>query len=151
MILHLSSAGSEPIELHIHDDAGLSISHANAGQQTAAFSRRGGARQIPGLLTLALVGVVGVAAGFTVAPRVSGGPARVATLAPPARAAMPSIPPNIPLSLNPRLNDAAPRPALPPAEMPAAVTQQLAQPPIVTRPPAEPHPAPGLSAFGMEN
>ena len=151
MILHLSSAGSDPIELHIHDGTEVSIHYPGPGKMAPATNLMGATRLVPRLVALALAGVFGIAIGSAFAPRIFGGPSRVPGLAPPALAAMPVVPSNIPLAPHSRVDEAAARPIAPSPDMPEAVTRQLAQPPVVTPAPAQPRSAPSGSAFGLEN
>jgi len=159
MILHLSSDGSNSIELHIHDGAQVSVRHANSSPEVPATNLLGGTRPIPRLLLFGLVGVLGAAVGYGLATRVSGAPPRTAALAPPALAAVPS---NSPLSLQAQLAELQNRPVPMPDDVPAAFAQHLNQRPAVIPPssaPAAPavpvarnaprSPATG-SAFGLE-
>lgn len=157
MILHLTTGGSEPIELHIHDGATLSINPAVPNQKPQATNYMSGTRPIPRLVTHALVGVFGMAIGNTLLPRLTGGPSRVAglappalpSLAPPALAALPVMPGSI-LQPNPRPDDALQLQAAS-LDVPAALTRQLAQQPTITPTPAQPRTGAGESAFGLEN
>ncbi len=159
MILHLSSDGPSPIELHIHDDAQVSVRHANASPEVPATNLFGGTRPVPRLLMVGLVGMLGATAGYGLATRVPGAPPRTAALAPPALAAAQS---NSPLSLQAQLGELQNRPVPMPDDVPAALAQHLSQRPAVIPPSSAPagpavpsarnasrSPATG-SAFGLE-
>lgn len=157
MILHLSQGGTKPIELHIRDGATLFINPAAPTQKPQATNSMGGPGPAPRLVALALAAVFGVAVGNIVIPHLAGGPSRVADLSPPqiarlpppALAALPIMPGSIARSL-PRL-DEPPQLEATPADIPAAVTRQLAEQPIVIPAPAQPRTGAGGSAFGLEN
>lgn len=159
MILHLSSDGPNTIELHVHDDAQVSVRHANPSPGMPATNLLGGTRPLPRLLMLALAGVLGAVAGYGLATRVSSAPPRTAALAPPALAAVPS---SSPLSLQAQLGELQNRPVPMPDDVPAALAQHLNQRPAVIPPSSAPapraapmarnaprSPATG-SAFGLE-
>lgn len=155
MILHISSAGSDPIELYIRDGAQLSINNAGVGQTTPGTNILGGTRPIPGALILAMVAIIGIGVGYAFAPISPAGSARVAGL-PPSAVAVPAVPANIPLSPRSRVDDTASLPLLQTPDVPTALRRQLGQPPVVVpplgAPPAAPiGPAPAGSAFGLEN
>ncbi len=158
MILHLSP-GSGSIELHVHDDAQVTLYQpgersAAADGSSAPFFRH------PSRLTVGLViGTLCLAIGYLVAPRGSAAPSP--NPVPVARSLAP-LPSNIPLTPNaaalPRYEGPVavpvPRPlteAEPADGVPAVLTRQLAQAPVVVPPSAAAHPAAGSSAFGLEN
>ena len=145
MILHLVHGGQEPIELHIHDGATVSISPDATGQKPQATNYMGGTRPVPRLVTLALVGVFGMAIGNTFLPRLGGSPSRVPALAPPALATTQAVPEPLPRA------DPPPQRLALPSDVPPAITRQLAQPPIVMPAPAQARAPAGGGAFGLEN
>ncbi len=157
MILHLSQGGSKPIELHIHDDATLFINPAIPNQKLLATNAVGGSRPVPRLVAFGLAAMFGVAIGNVVIPHLAGEPSRVTDLTPsrvgrvppPALAAFPIMPGSIARSL-PRL-DEPPLLEATSADIPATVTRQLAEQPIVIPGPAQPRTGAGSSAFGLEN
>ena len=157
MILHLSQGGSKPIELHIRDGATLFINPAAPTQKPQAANAVGGLGPVPRLVALGLAAVFGVAIGNIVIPHLAGGPSRVADLTPPrmpslptlASAPIPIMPGSIARSL-PRLDEPSQLEATS-ADIPATVTRQLAEQPIVIPAPAQPRTGAGGSAFGLEN
>ncbi len=157
MILHLFQGGSEPIELHIRDGATLFINPAAPILKPQMTNPTGGLGPAPRLFALALAAVFGVAVGNVVIPHLTGEPSRVAdltpprmpSLSPPALAALPIMPGSIARSF-PRL-DEPPQLEATSADIPATVTRQLAERPIVVPAPAQPRTGAGGSAFGLEN
>ncbi len=157
MMLHLTSGGSEPIELHIRDSATLFINPAAPNKKPQMTNALGGLGPAPRLVALALTAVFGVAVGNIVLPHLVGEPSRVADLMPtrtprllpPALAPLPIMPGGITRSL-PRL-DEPPQLEATSADIPATVTRQLAEQPIVIPAPAQPRTGAGGSAFGLEN
>jgi hypothetical protein len=158
MILHLSP-GSGSIELHIHDEAQVAL--YQPGDRTALTQADATpvSRPAPRMFMVALTGVVCLALGYGLAARGSSAPARTPAEIPLARSLAP-LPSNIPLAPDgaalPRYEGpvAMPRPraeAEPADGVPAALTQQLAQVPVVVPPSAPAHPAAGSSAFGLAN
>jgi hypothetical protein len=126
MILHLSSASSEPIQLHVHEGAHVLIHQASLVAETPATTVVTGTRSRWQLLTLGLVAVVCAAGGFTFAPRVPAAPARAAAASAPPLAFTPPRPDNIPLSPRPRLSQTPDPLAAPTGDVPAAMTQLIA-------------------------
>ncbi len=157
MILHLSQGGSEPIELHIRDSATLFINPATPTQKTLATNAAGGLGPAPRLVALALAALFGVAIGNIVIPHLTGGlsrvadltPTRISRLPPPALSPLPIMPGSIAQSL-PRL-DEPPQLEATSADIPATVTRQLAEQPIVIPAPAQRRTGASDSAFGLEN
>ena len=157
MILHLFQGGSEPIELHIRDGATLLINPAAPMLKPQATNATGGFGPVPRLFALGFAAVFGVIFGNIVIPHLTGEPSRVADITPsriaqvppPALAALPIMPGSIARSL-PRL-DEPPQLEATSADIPATVTRQLAERPIVVPAPAQPRTGAGGSAFGLEN
>ena len=159
MILHLSP-GSGSIELHIHDDAQVALYRPDDRPTLAQVdSPTRSSRPISRMFVLSLTGAVCLALGYGVAVRGSAATAR--DPASMARSLAP-LPSNIPLTPNaaalPRYEGPVavpvPRPraeAEPADGVPAVLTRQLAQAPVVVPPSAAAHPAAGSSAFGLEN
>jgi hypothetical protein len=141
MILHLSQCGSKPIELHIRDSATLFINPAAPTQKTQTTNAVGSLGPAPRLVALALAGGLSRVADLT--------PTRIPRLPPPALAPLPIMPGSIARSL-PRL-DEPPQLEATSADIPATVTRQLAEQPIVIPAPAQPRTGAGGSAFGLEN
>ncbi len=158
MILHLS-AGSASIELHIHDEAQVALYQPGDRAALAQADATPVSRPAPRMFMLALTGVVCLALGYGLAARGSSAPARTPAEIPLARSLAP-LPSNIPLAPDgaalPRYEGPVAMPraraeAEPADGVPAALTQQLAQVPVVVPPSAPAHPAAGSSAFGLEN
>ncbi len=160
MILHLSP-GSGSIELHVHDDAQVTLYQpgersAAADGSSAPFFRH------PSRLTVGLViGTLCLAMGYLAAPRGSAAPSPIPVPTAMVRP-LPALPGNIPLAPGaatpPRYEGPiampVPRPraeAEPEDGVPAALARQLAQPPVVVPPSTPARPVAGGSAFGLEN
>ena len=160
MILHLSP-GSGSIELHIHDDAQVALYQPGDRAALAQADATPVSRSAPRMFMLGLTGVVCLALGYGLAARGSSATARPPAPVPLARSLAP-LPSNIPLPPTavapPRyegpITTAVPRSraeAEPADGIPAALTRQLAQAPVVVPPAPPAHPAAGSSAFGLEN
>jgi len=123
--LHLSG----PVQVHIH--------LGPAPHDTALPSAAKGPRRFP--FMLALLGLALAGGGYFAGTRHPAPPASADTAGLPPSAMLP-VPPDLPL------------PALPQRanELPPAIQQQLARPPVVTPPPGSPA-APGRNPFGLGN
>lgn len=123
--LHLSG----PVQVHIH--LGQAPAHTTSADAAA------NPRRFP--LVLALVGLALAGGGYLAGSRHPAVPPVADTAGLPPSATLP-MPPDTPL---PPLPQRA-------TELPSAMQQQLARPPVVTPPPGSPA-APGRNAFGLGN
>lgn len=124
MILHVT-AGSTPVEVYVHGEAGaaehLSIGPHAAAPADAPAATDGSRRWL--LAMAALVALVSGGAGYRLGAAPSGEPRRDAAYREDGRAPQRPLPAYVP---------EAPQAA----EVPTAVARALAQPPVVTPPPA---------------
>jgi len=123
--LHLSG----PVQVHIH--------LGPAPHDTALPSAAKSPRRLPILAVLA--GLAFAGGGYLAGSRHPAPPASADTAGPPPSAMLP-VPPDPPLPALPKQAN----------ELPPAIQQQLARPPVVTPPPGSPA-APGRNPFGLGN